>query len=61
MAEAVFARKQVEKLALQQSAAVLAPFFTVFARLAENLFVRYRPGNTRDWQSENEQRNDLLS
>ncbi len=47
MAEAVFARKNVEKLALQKIFRRFAAFSAILARLAENFFLRYRPRDAR--------------
>lgn len=59
MAEAVFAGKQVKKLAHKHMPRLLAAACTEFAGLAEDLFVSDRPANAGDWQRDQQQFNDL--
>ena len=59
MTEAVLARKQIKELALDQPFATLAAPLAEFTRLPEHLFMRNGPGNRRDRNRKNEERNDL--
>jgi len=59
MAEAEFAGEEEIKFAAQQVAMALTLANAVFARFAENLFMRDRPGNAGDRDGQHEQRDDL--
>ena len=52
MAEAILAGKDVEELALQVGLGILALGFAKLTWFAKDGFVRERPGDTRDWNSE---------
>ena len=52
VAEAILAGKDVEELALQVGLGILALGFAKLTWFAKDGFVRERPGDTRDWNSE---------
>lgn len=60
VAEAILARKQVEKLALVKPLAVLASILTELPGLPKNLFMRDRPGDTGDGKAEKQKRTELM-
>lgn len=59
VAEAVFAGKEVEEFAGDKSMAVLALVLAPFARLPEDLFMGYGPGDTSDGQGKNKKVREL--
>src|SRR3954469_15737660 len=59
MAKTILAGEQVKKLAFKQSSAALAFSDAKIARLAEDFFVRHRPGDAGDGHGEDEQPGDL--
>lgn len=56
MTEAVFAGKNVEKLALEKIFRRFAAFFAKLARFAENFFLRDRPSDARRRDGQNNER-----
>ena len=54
MAKAIFAGKDVEEFSLQDSAAALALRLAVVSPLAEDLFLRDRPGDGRHDERKND-------
>ena len=59
MAEAILTGEQVEKFALENSAAIGALVETPFARLAKYFLVRHGPGDAGDWYCDHEKRDEL--
>lgn len=59
MTEAVFAGENVEKFALEKIIAIFASISAVFARFAENLFLRNCPRDRRDNKRQNYQPENL--
>ena len=59
VAEAVLAGEEVEEFARDKAAAVLALVFAPVARLAEDLFVGYSPGDACDRKGEDEKIGEL--
>ena len=60
MAEAVFARKEVEKLSPPQAVAVFTFAFAPVARLAEDFFVGDGPTDARDGDGEQQEERELM-
>jgi hypothetical protein len=50
--EAIFTGEQIEEFAGGEITALAAAALTKFARLAKNLFVGDRPGDTRDGEGQ---------
>ena len=59
VAEAVLAGEEVEELSRDESAATLATVFAPLARLTEDLFVSYSPGNACDREREDNEIGEL--
>ena len=60
MAEAVFAREEVEELALIELPAVLASVFAEFAGFAKNFLMGDRPRDAGDGEAEKQQGAELM-
>jgi hypothetical protein len=57
--EAVFTRKQIEEFTLQEPWGRVTFRLAEFSGLLENVFMRHGPGNTRNWDGQNEQPQEL--
>lgn len=60
MAETIFTRKQIKELPFEYRFTDFRLLSAIIPWLAENFFMRYSPGNTRDWNCQNEQVEYLL-
>ena len=60
MTEAILAGEQVEKLALVELPAVLAPVLAELSRLPKNLFMRNGPSDARYGETEQQEEGELM-